>query len=154
MSLSASQPLFENILVEEVEEPQEKKKIVVEFDVDETSTAQTKEPELKEVSSNVMAFESLNAVKNANAVDVQFGLKNLNQSQHRGIISFALIQADGSRNEVPQPQGTYSFRMRVDKKYTLPITADNKENFDKAFALVVEIKDRAGKVIISKPYKF
>ncbi len=153
VSLSASQPLFENILMDE-EEPQEKKKIVVEFDVADANKAQVKELDLKEITSNLMAFESLTAVKNANALDVQFGLKNLGQQQHRGRISFALIQADGTRSEITNPQGTYSFRMRVDKKYPIPVTAENKEIFENPFALIVEIKDRNDNIILSKPYKF
>ncbi len=153
VSLRDSQPLFENILAtQEPEESEEKKKVVVEFDIEESKEAVV-EPELKEVSSKIMAFESLKAEENNNAINVAFALKNLNNVKHRGVISFAILQADGTRTEIAQPQGTYSFRMRVDKKYTLPITAQNKDLYDKAFAIIVDIKDGNGAIILSKPYK-
>ncbi len=161
VSLKDSQPLFENILArEEMEEEGDKKKVVVEFDMDKEAEAETvateekKELELNEISSTLMAFEHLNAVKNANEIQVNFALKNLGQVKHRGVISFTLVKADGTKIELAEPRGTYSFRMRVEKKYPLPITAENKEAYDNAYALIVDIKDGNNKVILSKPYKF
>ncbi len=110
--------------------------------------------EVEEVNSAQIALEGFEVTKTPSLVITNFTLRNRVDTRHRGVFSFALILADGSKKYIDFSPATYNFLRMVAKNYEITIPSELKASSSDAYGFIVEVKDQSNKLLLSRFYKF
>ncbi len=169
-----SQPFFEDstIVVEErspkattqtsdastsslYETTQEQSTLVSEEELIETVQSPPKATiEVDELHSTQIGLEGYEVTRTPSLVITNFTLRNMVESRHRGVFSFALILEDGQKEYLELSPATYNFLRIVAKNYEIPIPERLSKKASRAYGFLLEVKNQNNKLLLSKLYTF